>query len=215
MDETRDPESEVSSIGTLVADDAEIDAPAEEAELPSTHRVADGSEVSPADARQAWAEAAVPVLEGVAGTYNATITYAELAEQVQEDSGIVTSQLMRYWIAKVLGLVTDGCGDGPLLSALCIRHDGSIGGGYAEAVGRARGEVPEDDELHAAAERLACYEAHGATMPAGGGRPRLTPEVSARRDRARNARGEPAIPRKTCPTCFMLLPHSGHCDECD
>ncbi|MGI8940210.1 MAG: hypothetical protein ACR2JF_18735, partial [Iamia sp.] len=70
MDETRDPESEVSSIGTLVADDAEIDAPAEEAELPSTHRVADGSEVSPADARQAWAEAAVPVLEGVAGTYN-------------------------------------------------------------------------------------------------------------------------------------------------
>ncbi len=215
MDETRDPAGEAGPVGTLVADEDEIDLTDGASELPATHRVADGSEVSTSDARQAWADAAKPILEGVAGTYNATITYAELAEQVQESSGVVTSQLMRYWIAKVLTLVTEASGEGPMLAALCIRHDGSIGGGYGEAAGRARGEVPEDVELHAAGERLACYEAFGATMPNGGGRPTLTPEVSARRERARSARGEPAIPRTTCPTCFMLLPPTGQCDECD
>lgn len=219
MDETRDPVGEAGPVGTLLAeepeDDVEIDVTDDATEVPATHRVADGSEVSAIDARRAWAEAAVPILQGVAGTYNATITYAELAEQVQETSGIVTTQLMRYWIAKVLGLVTEAAGDEPMLAALCIRHDGSIGGGYAEAVGRARGTVPEDPEVHAAAERLACYQAFGATMPNGGGRPTLTPEVSARRDRARSARGEEAIPRTACPTCFMLLPHTGQCDECE
>lgn len=216
MDETRDPAGETGPVGTLLAEEPDDDTPeTDAAEVPATHRVADGSEVSATDARRAWAEAAVPILEGVAGTYNATITYADLAEQVQDASGIVTTQLMRYWIAKVLGLVSEATGDGPMLAALCIRNDGSIGGGYAEAAGKVHGEVPEDPEVHAAAERLACYQACGATMPNGGGRPTLTPEVSARRERARSARGEPAIPRTTCPTCFMLLPHTGQCDECE
>ncbi len=217
MDAADDTEGEASSLGTLVIDDEDKDTGDEAAELPVIYRVADGSEVSTPDSRQAWADAARPILEGVAGTYNATIGDGDLAEQVQVDSGVVTTQLSRYWIAKVMGLVAADCAgrDEPMLGALCIRHDGSIGGGYADAVTKARGAAPEDIEVHAAAERLACYESFGATMPNGGGRPTLTPEVSARRDRARSARGEPAIPRTTCPTCFMLLPHTGQCDECE
>ncbi|WCO68932.1 hypothetical protein PO878_09370 [Iamia majanohamensis] len=216
MDSADGHEGEARSLGTLVHDDDGTGAPPA-AELPPIHRVSDGSEVSGPDSRRAWADAARPILEGVAGTYNATILDATLAEQVQVDSGVVSRQLSRYWIAKVMGLVAADCAgrDEPMLSALCIRTDGSTGGGYADAVTKARGEAPEDAEVHAAAERLACYQRMGAAMPNGGGRPTLTPEVAARRHRARSARGEPEFARTTCPTCFMVLPHTGQCDECE
>ncbi len=217
MDSADGHEGEASSLGTLVHDDEGAGAPPEPAELPVIHRVSDGSEVSAPDSRQAWADAARPILEGVAGTYNATILDHDLADRVQADSGVVSSQLSRYWIAKVMGLVAADCvaRDEPLLNALCIRPDGSTGGGYADAVSKARGEAPDDAEVHAAAERLGCYQRMGAAMPNGGGRPTLTPEVAARRQRARSARGEPEFARSTCPTCFMVLPHTGQCDECE
>ena len=45
------------------------------------------------------------MLERVASTYGAYITYADLAEAVQEASGIRTGSAFRNWIGKVLGSV--------------------------------------------------------------------------------------------------------------
>src|SRR5262249_23345239 len=115
-----------------------------------------------------------------------TITYQALAEQVQDEAGIRTRILMMNWIGKVLGSVArESHRRGqPLLSALCVHADGSIGDGYAEAViENYGGQPPADLEIHAAEERLRCYQFFGATLPPGGGVPALTPQVAARRER--------------------------------
>ena len=155
------------------------------------------------EARQEWAAAARPVLEAVAGRYNATISYVELADAVQERAGITTEQQVRHWIAPVLQIVSQGCEERsePLLAALAIRADGNVGPGYATAVGTVRGEKPEDPEMHAAIERLECYRAHGAELPADGGRPVLTPVEHERRQRA-----PPSGPARSSPPARPARP---------
>lgn len=184
---------------------------------PAVRRASDGEAVDPQTARQEWAEAARPILEELAGRYGATITYADLAEAVQERAGITTEQQVRHWIAPVLQIVSQGCEDRsqPILASLAIRADGNVGPGYATTVGAVRGEKPEDPEMHAAIERLECYKAHGAELPANGGRPTLTPVEHERRQRAA-LRASKVIPaRPACPTCQMQLLTSGVCGTCD
>src|ERR1035441_121606 len=101
-----------------------------------TVRMADGKPVLFPDAVHAWVLAARPVLEGIARRYGALITYKELAEEAQVMSGIRTGAPMRRWIGCVLGGVAVQChreGE-PLLSALCVHQDGTIGDGYAVAI---------------------------------------------------------------------------------
>jgi hypothetical protein len=89
-----------------------------------------------------------------------------------------------------------------------------MGDGYATAIpSLLGGEPPADPEMHAAEQRLRCYEYFGAEMPPEGGRPTLTPqtqELRARqleRDRARE-------PAQRCPGCHLVLPATGICDNC-
>ena len=180
-------------------------------------RASDGEPVDATVARQEWAEAARPILEGVAGTYGGTISYTELAEAVQERAGITTAQQVRHWIAPVLQIVSQGCEERgePLLASLAIRADGNVGPGYATTVGAVRGEKPEDPEMHAAEERHESDRAHGAELPADGARPKLTPVEHERRQRAA-LRASKVIPaRPACPTCQMQLLTSGVCGTCD
>jgi hypothetical protein len=164
----------------------------------------------------AWTAAAIPALERVAGVYHATITYLDLGEQVQDRSGIRTRMLLMNWIGQVLGGVSrtsHGKGQ-PLLSALCVRADGTIGEGYALAVEENYGTRPGDLEMHAAEERLRCYQFFGAALPPGGGVPAHTPQVAARRaSRAAQAKPDPAG-RPCCPSCNLALPVSAVCDNC-
>jgi hypothetical protein len=184
---------------------------------PSTYRIADGSAIDFTDAKVAWAASARPILEGIARRYRATITYKELAEEVQAASGIRTGMQMRHWIGGVLFIVAhDGHRRGePILSALCVHADGTIGDGFAEAIARTYGQnIGERDiEMRSAVERQACYRWFGATLPADGGSPALTPEVAAKRERARR-RSTPLAPLRVCPTCWLALPMSGQCDNC-
>ncbi len=170
-----------------------------------------------------------------AGRYRATLTYKKLAAAVQESSGITTKQLMAQWIGDVLGRVTDECqsrGE-PLLSALCISAQGSVGQGYAEAVEHARGTRPDDPDGHAAEERLSCYRHWQATgLPPDGGTPLRTAHFTlARKARASKTTARASTPRKAsarktaaapepkpprlCPNCFTQVPASGVCDYCD
>jgi hypothetical protein len=199
----------------------------------------DAAEVGSSNARAAWAEAARPVLLEAAGRYRALVTYKKLATAVQETSGITTTQLMHQWIGDVLGRVTDECqsrGE-PLLSALCVSAQGSVGQGYADAVESARGTRPADPDEHAANERLSCYRHWEATgLPRDGGTPLRTAHFTPVRKAAprKPATPRPATPRKVpartpptavsapeakpiqlCPTCFTQVPASGVCDYCD
>ena len=155
--------------------------------LPGTYLEVDGSAVSASDALSAWVVYARPALERSARTYHATITYKELAETVQTESGVRTRRLLQHWIGDVLGTVAREChakGE-PLLSALCVRSDGTVrpdtGVAVVENFG---GEPPEDLDMHAANERFRCYQYFGASMPPDGGRPALTRQVVAARQRA-------------------------------
>ena len=195
----------------------------------------DASQVGSSVARAAWAEAARPVLLEAAGRYRATLTYKQLAVAVQESAGITTKQLMHQWIGDVLGRVTDECqsrGE-PLLSALCISAQGSVGQGYAEAVEAARGTRPNDPDDHAAQERLNCYQYWQATgLPRDGGTPLRTAHFTlTRKAGASKPASRVSSPRKTsvrkptpalepksiplCPRCFTQVPASGVCDYCD
>ena len=186
---------------------------------PSTYEVASKSAVDVGDARAAWVAIARPALERTARTYHATITYAELAEEVQAGSGIRTRRLLQNWIKDVLSSVAATCheNDEPLLSALCVRADGSVGPGYAKSVVEIfGGDAPDDPDMHAAEERLACYRHFGAELPADGGTAALTPQLAAARKRVVvKKRPSPAeTSRPTCPTCHLMLPISGQCDNC-
>ena len=102
-------------------------------------------EVGTEAAREAWAEAGRAVLlRGSTGRYQAVISHKDLAQQVQERTGITTSRLVHYWIADVLGPVAIECAtrEEPLLVALCVNSQDSVGAAYANAVQAARGETP-------------------------------------------------------------------------
>jgi hypothetical protein len=198
---------------------------------PGTYRIGDGAPVSVESAQALWASMARDALVDVARRYNAVITVTALAEDVQKRSGVRTKLGMSHWIDAVLAGVADECArrDEPLLSALCVGDDGSVGDGYGAAVERARGTVPLDADLQAADERLSCYRHFGAELPPDGGRPQITRRVAqpapARAPRAaasgtRRASTTPRAPRRVerpvaiCPTCFTQLPASGRCDTC-
>jgi hypothetical protein len=176
----------------------------------------DASDVGVEESRDAWAVAARPVLVDVAQHYHAVITHKELVAEVQERSGIRTTQLGHYWIADVLGRVSsDAVGRGePILAALCVNPQGSVGEGYVATVGRTTDDLTGDADDHAALQRLACYRYFQASdLPADGGSAALTPQLAARRARARKARLADA-PIDVCPTCYTQLPATKICDNC-
>jgi hypothetical protein len=184
---------------------------------PGPYQESDGSPVTAEDANAAWIPLARQALEKVARVYPSVIDYGTLAEEVQSTSGIRTNQVLRHWIGDVLGAVTSDCSakGEPLLSALCVRQDGSIGDGYGVALVETYGGVaPDDLELAAAEERLRCYQYFGATMPADGGRPTLTPTVAARRRVASRRAREDRV-RPSCPSCHIRLSASGECEYCN
>lgn len=183
---------------------------------PGTYRESDGSAVEFEQAKTAWTAVARPALLRTAATYHGTISYGDLAEEVQSVSGIRTRMLMHYWIGDVLGRVARACyaAREPLLSSLCVDASGSVGDGYRVALQETYGPpMPDDLDSHAAEERLKCYQRFGATLPPGGGAPALTPKLRASRERARQ-RASVAQKRAVCPTCHIVLPLSGQCDYC-
>lgn len=180
-------------------------------------RVSDDSEVDIADAKVAWVAAARPILVSTAGQYRGTVTYKELADAVQEDSGIHTKVLRQRWITDVLAGVARDCQEAgePLLSSLCVNADGSNGPSYGPTVAAVRGGgAPDDADWQGAEERLACYKAWGATLPSHGGTPALTPQMAGRRERAASKAMENRH-QPVCPTCFIRLPASGTCHNCE
>jgi len=137
-----------------------------------------------------WSLAAREALLETAAQYHAVLTYPELGERVQASTGVRTSKSVFQWVDDVLTRVAAECAarDEPLLSALCVRADGSVGPGYARAVVAATGRRPTSPDEHAARERLRCHQQFGAELPPGGGEA-VKPNTMLRRapTRARTA----------------------------
>ena len=197
-----------------------------DAVVPVTGSWREISDVGVDATREAWAESAREVLLEAARRYRATVTYKNLAIEVQRRSGIRTKQLMHLWIDEVLGrtALVNVERDEPLLCSLAVADDERTGDGYAVAVQAAYGDKPENPNAHAAKERLECYRYFDAVgLPADGGSVAMPKVAAAPRTRKAAAPRTPAVKRPTkpadrppeiCPTCFMAIPRSGVCDNC-
>lgn len=194
--------------------DQDLDTAAPVTDEPEWQEAAD---LGPDAARDAWAAAAKTVLEETAGSYQSVLTHKELAAAVQQRSLVRTRQQPHYWIEDVLSRVTAECSRSsePLVSALAVNAEGSVGEKYGIAVTAATGETLADYDAHAADQRLACYRRFDATgLPADGGFAELTPRQAGIRDRARKQRlAERVAPQ--CPKCHMQLPATMRCNYCD
>lgn len=186
-----------------------------------TERATDERWVKPTEATSEWAAVAGEVLTEVAGHYLGLITYVDLAEQVQARTGLRTRAPYRSWIGSVLAAVVAQCrADGlpPLSSLVVYRVDSDVA-------------VEEGTTL----ARFACYRRFAADVPVEAvaeadalarakeeaETPRQRPARQPRAPRAPRASTSTAKPKpaeeapKICPTCFMQLPASGICDNCD
>ncbi|MBO0854195.1 MAG: hypothetical protein J2P18_10550 [Nocardia sp.] len=171
----------------------------------------------------AWALAAHAELAEIATGYGHFITVKELAERIQEVSGVRTEAPTRTWMAAILRKVARRCHSAgePPLTALCVRQNHTVGDDYKYVLELAALPIPDDLELHAAYARWQCYQHYGAEMPAEVGVPPLTPKVDARR-RKRSA-GKPSSVKEelstearpsVCSQCFIQLPAGGVCHYC-
>lgn len=163
-----------------------------------------------------WANAAYPILEEVAASYGAVIYYKDLAERIQDVSGVRTTIRLSHWIGPVLGKTLHRAADEgkPPLTALVVRaEDGGVGDGYDASLLRYRGEPAagwEERERLAAEDRLECYRHYADDLPHDA-EPRLTAQLEERlRTKASPVISAPSV----CPSCFMQLPVSGQCDGC-
>ena len=168
-----------------------------------------GTPTSEAIALETWALVARDILIRTAGTYHAVVRETELAEELQTTTGIHTTRHHDRWLPKVLGPIAVVCErvDEPPLTSLV---------------------VGTSDDLEAARRRLECYQWAGSA-PSDGGVPAQLPGTAPRRaasrPRARSVRAEAPAPKRrvaktdrpvtVCPTCFMALPATGVCDNCD
>lgn len=163
-----------------------------------------------------WAQAAIPVLQEVAGTYGGFITYKALATRVFEATETSTRMLVPNFSSRLLSRVIHLCleKDLPALSSLVVSAaDGAVGTGF-DAVLRTSGrEVPDtalERERIAAAERLECYKRCGAVVPADAA-PQLTPMYEARINPPRK---DAPKPKPVCAVHGIQLPATGVCDDC-
>ncbi|MCX4093152.1 hypothetical protein [Nocardia sp. alder85J] len=171
------------------------------------------------DASVAWALAAHEVLAETATGYGHFVTLEELAERVQEMSGVRTGAPRRTWMDAILRKVARRCHSAgePPLTALCVRANHTVTDSYKYVLELAALPVPDDLEVHAAYARWQCYATYGTDVPAG--IPPLTPKVAARRaGNATAVRTEAPVVAESrirlCEECFIQLPASGVCEFC-
>ncbi|MFD6162507.1 hypothetical protein ACFWF7_01905 [Nocardia sp. NPDC060256] len=182
-------------------------------------RAGDGAAVSLREATVAWALAAHGELSEIATGYGHFITVEELAERVQEVSGVHTGAPTRTWMDAILRKIARRCHKAgePPLTALSVRQNHTVGDTYKYVLELAGLPIPDDLELHAAYARWQCYEFHGAAMPADMAVPPLTPKVAGRRAPSIVAQVE-TKPQPTrpavCSQCFIQLPANGTCEYC-
>lgn len=184
---------------------------------------ADGEFIDQVSAVRAWAQAAHEVLVATASRQRGAIDTATLARTVQQRTGIATKQSASKWIGPLLGVIAKHNADRgePLLPALVVRRDGTVGPAWEEVLRFARIPIPDGDlEQHAAAQRMAAHHRWAGTVeeapaasavkaPRAAGVKRAAPTTAKRPVNPEPLRGS------ICPNCFMQMSLTGVCDNCD
>ncbi|MDO5682865.1 MAG: hypothetical protein Q4G46_08565 [Propionibacteriaceae bacterium] len=160
--------------------------------------------MSVAEAEREWNLRATEILSEVAGRYGRTIEYGDLGAEVQRRAGILTDMPLAAWLDDVITEVARRCAEAgkPLLTLL----------------------VEDPDSKVDAVARMGVYEAYGAKMP--GARktatrsPRSRSRAAAAAERADRTPTKRTVKpeerrRPVCPSCFVELPSTGICDNCD
>ena len=197
-----------------------------------------GEPTSRAIALKAWALRAHELLRNVPNGYHATVGRDDLARRLMEDTDIHTEQPIGVWLDAALAPVAHVCarsGEPPLVALVVDKRTGYVGELYDEVL-RATEQRPIEDvrarELHAARARQECYVWAGSA-PEDGGEPAALRSArqparatgSGTRTTTRTAAPKPAPvkapptpaerPAALCPRCFLALPATGICDNCD
>lgn len=187
---------------------------------------------------KAWALSAYDVLKEVPHGYHATIGRDDLAEQIMAATDIRTEQPLDVWLDAALTPVAHVCRrnqEPPLVALVVDKQTGYVGELYDEVL-RATEQRPIEDvrarELHAARARQACYVWAGSA-PEDGGEPAALRSASKRPATRKPTKASggtrrppkpPAAPKPPkredrppalCPRCFLALPATGVCDNCD
>ncbi|WP_162958620.1 hypothetical protein [Nocardia yunnanensis] len=174
------------------------------------------------DASVAWALAAHEVLAETASGYGYFVTVNDLAEQIQEMSGIRTDAPTRTWMDAILRKVARRCHNAgePPLTSLCVKQNHKVSESYRYVLELAHLPVPADLEVHAAYARWQCYAAYGAEIPSDGGIPPLIPRGGGAPRRVTAAgpvstpKPDPEARKAVCSFCFTELPANGVCYYC-
>lgn len=184
-------------------------------------RTDDHTAVTFRDASISWALAAHEVLVETASGYGHFITVNELADRIQEMSGIRTDAPTRTWMDAILRKVArraHNAGEPPLTS-LCLKQNHKVTESYKYVLELNVLPVPEDLEIHAAYARWACYSAYATDVPPG--IPPLIPKSGGNiRIQSTPAAPAPAeikpeqVRKAMCAECFTELPANGVCYYC-
>ena len=95
----------------------------------------DEQPVTREEAEKAWTVEAQQVLTRVAGTYRATIESNELANELQQATGIHTRSQVRTWLGSVLTTMArqgHELGEPPLAALVVQKSTGMVGTRYDE-----------------------------------------------------------------------------------
>jgi len=163
--------------------------------VPEIYRTADESPVTWGDAMHAWLGPAFETLRQTACSYHETISAAQLAAAVQAASGIATTARVGDWLPRLLNRVSKKALQNrlPPLTALCVNDDGTAFDDYGSWIRLPGGdEPPASVDAHAAADRLACYQAFAEDLPEDGGEPGPMPRVTVVAPTVRGGRGSGA-----------------------
>lgn len=185
--------------------------------------------MSAAEADREWTLRATEILVEVAGRYGRSIAYADLGAEVQRRSGIVTDRDLENWLDAVLSEVGRRCAEAgqPPLNVLVDDGADSVAESVRASVYSAYGaKMPKARVSRASqggtartsrasqsgtarANRASQGGAAGRTSPAGERSPRTSAPTTRRTVKPEERR------RPVCPTCFVELPATGICDDCE
>lgn len=191
--------------------------------------------VNPTVGKKFWIKHTYDVLVETAERYNAVLTYAELADEVQRRSGLHTNAQTRAWVGDLLKMVAHANhlrGEPPLAALVVHTKDGQVGAGFDEVL-RLEGRTvtdPHEREHRAAVARLECYRHWSDDVPPDAEPTLVTPRRASTpvRSAAGGTKAAPSRPVRSaprqrvqeerrggvCPSCFMEMPVTGVCPNC-
>ncbi|WP_010202154.1 hypothetical protein [Salinibacterium sp. PAMC 21357] len=172
----------------------------------------DGRSMSNSEAFKVWGPVARQTLIEAASTFGGWITYTELADAIQNRTGVIAKQQLNYWIGGLLEEVSeDAARDGePRLTSLCLHADESIGDGYPWSRGIADESVREEI---AAQDRLECYRRYASNFPAQGAVPALPSKVAKRLERREKVGGAGSATSRDHEVAWIIPSNGGTFDS--